>query len=289
MSFGFLRPLAPVWHCGWRQTCRRWPALIGLWCVLLLTTACQKQEAIVTVPTETEANEIIAVLQDRGIEAKKEAAGGEDQKGWRILVVEDAFASGKAALAIRILQELGLPRPTGTGLGEDTGGGTFGGLSPTAEEARKIKQIKTEIERQLRQLPDVARVSVNIVLPEKDIASLQPTPAKASVLLVTTAAETRFKEEDVRRLVTGGVPNLDANNVVVTIFHEPPRQLQTQLADIEKRAKVNKLIAFVSISVALIALGLGGLLFYVKRRQATPAAAEAPAAAEGSERKQLQA
>lgn len=122
MSLGFLRSLAPVWRHGWRQTCRRWPALIGLWCVLLLTTACQKQEAIVTVPTETEANEIIAVLQDRGIEAKKEAAGGEDQKGWRILVVEDAFASGKAALAIRILQELGLPRPTGTGLGEDTGG-----------------------------------------------------------------------------------------------------------------------------------------------------------------------
>lgn len=141
----------------------------------------------------------------------------------------------------------------------------------------------------MRQLPDVARVSVNIVLPEKDIASLQPTPAKASVLLVTTAAETRFKEEDVRRLVTGGVPNLDASNVVVTIFHEPPRQLQTQLSDIEKRAKVNKLIAFVTVSVVLIALGLGGLLFYVKRRQATPAAAEAPAAAEGSERKQLQA
>ncbi len=289
MSFGFLRPLMPVWCHGCCRTCRRWPALIGLWCILLLTTACQKQEAIVTVPTETEANEIIAVLQDRGIEAKKEAAGGEDQKGWRILVVEDAFASGKAVLAIRILQELGLPRPTGTGLGEDTGGGTFGGLSPTAEEAKKIKQIKTEIERQLRQLPDVSRVSVNIVLPEKDITSLQPTPAKASVLLVTTAAETRFKEDDVRRLVTGGVPNLEANNVVVTIFHEPPRQLQTQLAEIERRAKVNKIITFVSISVALIALGLGGLLFYVKRRQATPTATEAPSVTEGGERKQLQA
>ncbi|MGQ9896680.1 MAG: hypothetical protein ACUVR8_03830 [Acidobacteriota bacterium] len=287
MSLGFLRLL--IWHPSRHQNYRHRPALIGLWLVLLLTAACQKQEAIVTVPTETEANEIIAVLQDRGIEAKKEAAGGEDQKGWRILVIEDAFASGKAALAIRILQELGLPRPTGTGLGEDTSGGTFGGLSPTAEEAKKIKQIKTEIERQLRQLPDVARVSVNIVLPEKDIASLQPTPAKASVLLVTTAAETRFKEDDVRRLVTGGVPNLDSNNVVVTIFHEPPRQLQTQLADIEKRAKVNKLVAFVGSSIALIALGLGGLLFYVKRRQSMPAAAEAPPTDEGSARKQLQA
>lgn len=241
-----------------------------------------------TVQTETEANEIIAVLQDRGIEAKKEPAGGEDQKGWRILVVEDAFASGKAALAIRILQELGLPRPTGTGLGEDTGGGTFGGLSPTAEEAKKIKQIKTEIERQLRQLPDVTRVSVNIVLPEKDIASLQPTPAKASVLLVTTSAVTRFKEDDVRKLVTGGVPNLNADNVVVTIFHEPPRRLENQLADIEKRAKVNKLVTFVGLSIVVIVLGLGGLLFYAKRRQATaPDSAAAPPT--GGERKQLQA
>ncbi len=243
-----------------------------------------------TVQTETEANEIIAVLQDRGIEAKKEPAGGEDQKGWRILVIEDAFASGKAALAIRILQELGLPRPTGTGLGEDTSGGTFGGLSPTAEEAKKIKQIKTEIERQLRQLPDVARVSVNIVLPEKDIASLQPTPAKASVLLVATSAETRFKEDDVRKLVTGGVPNLEPNNVVVTIFHEPPRQMEAQLAEIEKRAKINKLITFVGLSGVVIVLGLGGLLFYAKRRQATQVSTEAaPQAAGGSERKQLQA
>ncbi|MFQ3590044.1 MAG: hypothetical protein SNJ67_07005 [Chloracidobacterium sp.] len=286
MSFPVLR--SPSWLNHYRQRGWRWLPLAVLWCALLLTAACQKQEAVVTVPTETEANEIIAALQDRGIEAKKEPAGGEDQKGWRILVVEDAFASGKAALAIRILQELGLPRPTGTGLGEDTGGGTFGGLSPTAEEAKKIKQIKTEIERQLRQLPDVARVSVNIVLPEKDIASLQPTPAKASVLLVTTAADTRFKEDDVRRLVTGGVPNLDANNVVVTIFHEPPRQLQTQLSDIEKRARINKLVTVVGVSVGLIILGLGGLLFYARRRQSAPAEAEG-APAEGSERKQLQA
>ncbi len=286
-------PLASLRSTSWRPYIHRgywrWLFLASLWGVLLLTAACQKQEAVVTVPTETEANEIIAALQDRGIEAKKEAAGGEDQKGWRILVVEDAFASGKAALAIRILQELGLPRPTGTGLGEDTGGGAFGGLSPTAEEAKKIKQIKTEIERQLRQLPDVARVSVNIVLPEKDIASLQPTPAKASVLLVTTSAETRFKEDDVRRLVTGGVPNLDAGNVVVTIFHEPPRQLQTQLADIEKRAKLNKLVTFFGASIALIALGLGGLLFYAKRRQAPAAAAGEAALDKGVEHKQLQA
>lgn len=142
MSLGFLRSLAPVWRHGWRQTCRRWPALIGLWCVLLLTTACQKQEAIVTVPTETEANEIIAVLQDRGIEAKKEAAGGEDQKGWRILVVEDAFASGKAALAIRILQELGLPRPTGTGLGEDTGGGRSAGCRRRPRKPKKSSRSR---------------------------------------------------------------------------------------------------------------------------------------------------
>lgn len=268
---------------------RRRLSLVGLWCVLLLTAACQKQEPVVTVQTEAEANEIIAVLQDRGIEAKKEPASGEDQKGWRILVIEDAFASGKAALAIRILQELGLPRPTGTGLGEDAGGGTFGGLSPTAEEAKKIKQIKTEIERQLRQLPDVTRVSVNIVLPEKDIANLQPTPAKASVLLVTTAAATRFKEDDVRKLVTGGVPNLSADNVVVTIFHEPPRRLENQLADIEKRAKINKLVTFVGLSVVVIVLGLGGLLFYAKRRQAAaPESADAASPA-GGERKQLQA
>lgn len=276
---------SPARRNAWRRL-----SLVGLWMVLLLTTACQKQEPVVTVQTEPEANEIIAVLQDRGIEAKKEPAGGEDQKGWRILVIEDAFASGKAALAIRILQELGLPRPTGTGLGEDTGGGTFGGLSPTAEEAKKIKQIKTEIERQLRQLPDVARVSVNIVLPEKDIASLQPTPAKASVLLVTTSAETRFKEDDVKRLVTGGVPNLDANNVVVTIFSEPPRQLEAQLADIEKRAKINKLVTLVGVSIVVTVLGLGGFLFYAKRRQAAAGTTNAaPAPAASGERKQLQA
>ncbi|OYT72649.1 MAG: hypothetical protein CFK52_04325 [Chloracidobacterium sp. CP2_5A] len=290
MSLASLR--STPWRLHTDRGYWRWALLAGLWGVLLLATACQKQEAVVTVQTETEANEIIAALQDRGIEAKKEAAGGEDQKGWRILVVEDAFASGKAALAIRILQELGLPRPTGTGLGEDAGSGAFGGLSPTAEEAKKIKQIKTEIERQLRQLPEVTRVSVNIVLPEKDIASLQPTPAKASVLLVTTAAETRFKEDDVRRLVTGGVPNLDAGNVAVTIFHEPPRQVQTQLADIEKRAKLNKLVTFVVASIALIALGLGGLLLYAKRRQAADSATAATAATapdQSVERKQLQA
>lgn len=189
---------------------------------LMLGAACRRQEGVATVPTETEAIEIVNALNQRGIEAEKEEVGEEGSRQWRVTITEERLGSGKLALALQVLQENGLPRPNDKGLeGAYEEKGMF--PSESAQQAQRLKELKTEIERQLRLLPTVVRVSVNIVLPEEDTINLNPYPATASVLVVYHDEKPSFTASHVQDLVARGVPKLKPENVSVVLIHESPR------------------------------------------------------------------
>jgi type III secretion protein J len=248
-------------------------ALILCACVAL-TSACGKREAVVTVPTEVEANEIIDLLQENGIEAQKEAVGDERSQVWRILVTEDMFGSGKTAVAIQVLRDNGLPRPQGAGVGEDKDDPLI--QSPSRDEDRRTRQLANEIERQLQQLPGVIRVDVNVVLAGKDIVALKQNPASASVLIVHRNAEKLFTDEQVRALVIGSVPDLSPENVKVAIYQQTPRPVSQRTSESDSRRKI---FIFGVIIIGVLVAAIVTLAAIIWRQRAARMAAEEDAAA----------
>lgn len=228
---------------------------------IVFTSACKKSEDLITVATEPEANEIVSILEENKIEAHKEAVGEERDRKWKIIVTESSFSSGKAIQARQLLQDNGLPHPIGIGLGEEPASGL--GLSPMGEENKKTKQLEVEVERQLRVIPGVVRVDVNLVLPQEDTLKLTPYPARASVLIVHRNKETLFTTAQVQGLVSGSVPNLLPENVTVGTYYQAPRVLPP-VESVNPRTYKIIIIAAVFVLV-LITLIL--VLFFAKRKQ----------------------
>lgn len=241
---------------------RRIVLSVSLACLLCLMAACGSKP-VATVATESEADEILDVLRDNGFDVEKKEVGEEDVKRWRVEVDEGLFGGGDASLAIQVLRDNGLPRPTDKGLeGAYEEKGMF--PSESAQQAQRLKELKTEIERQLRVLPGVTRVSANIVLPESNTLSLQPYPATASVLIVHKDAKPNFTAEQVQNLVARGVPNLKPENVSVSMAQQPPRPIPRRDMDVRRR---NNIIFAIGTGVLMVLGVLLVVLILQTRRQ----------------------
>jgi type III secretory pathway lipoprotein EscJ len=233
------------------------PLLILL---LLFMTACGSQD-IATVATEDEAIEILTVLYDNGIEAYKEEFGEEGATRWKVLIKGRLLGSGDLATAHRILRNNGLPRPADEGR---EGAAKEDGLvkSDSSEKAKRLKEVETEIERELRLLPSVVRVKVNVAPADSNKLELNPTQATAAVVIVCKDKQPTFNENQVQNLVAGSVPKLQPEGVRVMIAYEPPLLLANRPLE-ESRRKRLMIGIFV---VSLLGLLLTVLIVQVRRK-----------------------
>ena len=244
----------------WRRRLKRavWAGItVAVACSM---TACGSSE-VATVSNEDEAIEIVTVLYDNGVDATKQEAGEDNGRQWKVFV-----SNGDQAKAYRILHDNGLPRPSGEGR---EGAGKEDGLlkSVSAEKARRLKEVETEIERELRMLPGVIRVKANVAPAEDDILELKAPEATASVVLVTKDKEPKFSAEHVKSLVAGAVPKLKGDNVRVTIAYDPPRA-PSRRSDASSRRR--RLVRGGAI-VALLSLLFAALAILARRRSVRPA------------------
>lgn len=162
---------------------------------------------------EVEANEMVVVLEQHGLEAGKER-DPEGENKWMVTV-----AGADRVRAWKALQDEGLPRP------EVAGFSAFypsGGLVPTSSEERVLLQYSTaqELRATLLAVDAVVGARVNLVLPEKPRVRLQTTviePPRASVLIKyqPTQKKPPLSDAAVRRLVAGGVEGLTPENIEV--------------------------------------------------------------------------
>jgi type III secretion system YscJ/HrcJ family lipoprotein len=237
----------------WSTTILRAALLLTL---TIITTGCNNAEPVATVSQESEAIEIINLLNQRGLAAQKQEVGEEGLKQWRITVTQGMFNRGNLSLAFQIMHENGLPRPKDKGMeGAYEENGMF--PSESAQHTQRLKELKTEIERQLRLLPDVTRVSVNVVLPEDDTINFNPYPSTASVLIIHRAETPSFPDSYVQSLVAKAVPKLQPENVGVVLVREVPQRFQSQQLEPQQRLKTITyfgvaLIAALSLVLAVL-------------------------------------
>jgi type III secretion protein J len=161
---------------------------------------------------ERQANEIQTVLVDRGFEARKRVEDGRPPT-WAIEV-----ESAEAADAVRILAELGLPRPHPSGVRELVKPGLV--PDPTEQHALLMEAQSGELARTLEAVDGVVSARVHLVRPQPGRPGTPSAQPKAAVYLrVHPAAAARLAAmgEQLRALVAGAVEGLEASGVTLVI------------------------------------------------------------------------
>jgi type III secretion protein J len=197
-----------------------WFMTVLLMALLLSLGGCSQQELYAN-QDESQANEMIAVLSEGGIEAGKQP--GEEGK-WNVTVDQGDFAKG-----VELLRARGLPRET-----FESAGTLFkpSGMSdtPLAQQARLIYSQEQELNRMLSQFDGVVSAQVKLAMPKPNPLGEDPKPASASVLVKhRTGFDLRSKSAAIKSLVANGVEGLSYDNVTVVI--EPAQQLPLNKPD----------------------------------------------------------
>ena len=226
--------------------------LLVLFAVFVLA-GCNSRK-VQTVKVEAEANQIIDVLGENGIRARKNEIGEGERKSFEIVVNGD---DETIAAAIQLMEDhcLGRPDPP-----EPEGGAVI--TSIEVEKAREQRRMKMNIEAQLRKLPGVTCVDVNFVPPQDRSLAINPYPSTASVLVNYKTPTFSVGKDEIANLVARSVPALQPENVGVVIAARPLRPLPDN-----KIAYNFTRIALVSgIGLATI-LGFVGVIFMLRKKR----------------------
>jgi type III secretion protein J len=242
--------------------------------LLLGTAACR--ERIQHGLDERQANELQTVLVERGLEARKVAEAGK-KPTWAIEVEEE-----QASDAVRILAELGLPRPVA-----ETGCDVFGGSglmrSPMEEQLCRVQVLERGIEKTLQGMEGVLVARVHLMVPAPVRPGQTVVAAKASALLRTApgqSARVRQAQEQLKGLIAGGVEGL-APEAVSLLVDEASSRVEVTAAGDSPLLRLRLMLALMGVvltglAVALVFVAMR-LRHYQSEAEALPAAPPVPA------------
>ncbi len=190
-----------------------WGLLI-LWALAGVACKTRVQHGLV----EREANRMVAVLRQAGVEAQKIKEKGRGAK----FSVE--VPRGQVTRAIKILLQHDLPRRKKPGFAEVFGKAS---LVPTATEqrARFLHALSGELARTLESADGVLEARVHLVLPQRHPLALRDqsqAKPRAAVLLRVRSGKAPITAQEVRRLVAGSVQELDPAQVAVVVRQARP-------------------------------------------------------------------
>lgn len=220
-----------------------------LFLLLLCATGCQ--ERIQHALDERQANELQRVLIERGLDARKVPETGK-KPTWAIEVREEQSSD-----AVRILAELGLPRPV-----EEEGCDVFGGgglvRTPVEEQLCRVRVMEQGLEKTLQTVEGVHLARVHLVVPPPPRPGQPPVPAKASALLRAApghAEALKGSREVLRALLAGGVEGLSPEAVSLMV-DEVSTQVVTPPPVSSPLTRLRVLLAVLCLAVTALSMGL---------------------------------
>lgn len=172
---------------------------LGMIGLVLLLSACGDEIELHGKLSESDANDVIAELSSKHIEATKRS----NKEGVSVLL-----SASDINRAVRVLEAAGLPRRTRTNLGE-----IFkkeGVIStPLEERARYIYALSQELESTLSQIDGVIVARVHVVLPERVAPGEPVQPASAAVFIKHAASlDPDTVLPRIRRMVSSSIPGM---------------------------------------------------------------------------------
>jgi len=230
---------------------------LGLLCALAFLSGCT--EELYRGLTQRDANEMVAVLQDHGIAASREASDAS----FRLLVEANQFAS-----AVEVLKTAGYPRETFRSLADIfPGDGLI--TSPYEQRARMVFALDQELTRTISEIEGVASARVHVVMPELDLRGAPQSHPSASVVVhYSPGFDEAAKGPKIRQIVGGAIQGLGYRDVTIAFFPEAERNGRETSRGVTSGAdrgwaRMASLGATIGLLVAaFVLIGLGGRLGY---------------------------
>lgn len=231
--------------------------------------------------SEQEANQIIAILLENGIEADKVIA----KEGVSVQIDKKDMLA-----AINMLKQSGYPKKERESLGsvfQKTGIMS----SPFEERARFIYALSQELSQTLNEIDGVYTARVHIVLPDDPDLGERIVPSSAAVFIKHRAGlDLDFFIPQIKRLVSNAIEGVSYDKVsVVLIEAEKMNRAQSAPAKVETSSLAGFVVDFdkitlsitaaVAIAMVLILVALNvffAAAFFRSRRNSRPIASVPP-------------
>ena len=226
-----------------------WPLLL-----LLALAGCARQELYGQL-SERQANEMVALLQGAGIEARKEA---RDAGTYALTAQQEDFGR-----AIELLHANGLPRGSFESVGQVFKKEGFVS-SPVEERARLTYALSQELANTLQTIDGVVVARVHLAVPDKDPLADKAKPASASVFIKhRPGRDLSGQIGQMKALVVNGVEGLPYENVTVALFSAEPVPAARPPAPI---ASALNLPLAIAAGVGALLLLCAGVMWLLRRR-----------------------
>lgn len=234
---------------------RRFSSSLRAVAIVVMMTAllagCSKQ--LFAQLTEPDANDLMRVLLEAGIDASKSSPDGG--KSWSVDVGGDDFAR-----SMEVLRAHGLPHPKYASLGEMF---KKDGLisTPTEERVRFIYGVSQQLSETLSKIDGVAFAEVQIVLPNNDPLSNVVKPSSAAVFIkYRSGVDIQALVPSIKNLVVHSVEGLTYENVSVTLVQASEPIPNGMVAERERAVSASNWwvagAAVLGILIAAAALGV---------------------------------
>lgn len=232
----------------------------------LLLVACKTE--LYTGLSEREANEMYALLSERGIDVDKRMV-----KDKKVTKVDILVESSDIAEAMSILTSQGYPREQYVSMGEVF---AKAGMisSPMEEKARYNFAISQELRETLSRIDGVLEARVHVVLPTETRSNESPAPSSASVFIKhIDGMPVENLTPKVKSLVANSVEGLNYSSVSVVLFPSIPIEKRSTFT-VENNTSNSSGISFsspltlgiIAVVIALIA-AIGVLLYQLSRKR----------------------
>ncbi len=181
--------------------------VVGL---VFLLGACTSKEVLLHDLSERDANEVVSVLFDASITARKQL----DPKAKNYFI---EVPKSDAQRATAVLGAVGLPKAPRPSLNDVFKASGFA-PTPFEERIRFIYGTTQELERTISLMNGVLTARVHVVIPEQAKRGTAPEPAKASVLIsYDDRVNLDLEVPAVRRLISESVSGLAAERVEILL------------------------------------------------------------------------
>jgi len=231
-------------------------------CAVLFLFGCESQELFSDL-TETEANEIVAVLFSANLNANKSA----NKTGGSYTIYTDKTSFSEA---VAVLRARGLPRERFESVGDVFQKDGFVS-SPLEERARLNYAMSQELARTISNIDGVILARVHLAVPKKAHLADSVEASSASVFVKHRAdVDLSASVAKIKSLVVTGLENLPYDNVTVGLFpaEYQPMPVQSVNELMITKASMGEFRAstiYVAIAVCLISLGGFALVSFMRR------------------------
>lgn len=179
--------------------------------ILLFLSACNKDITILQDLDQDTANDIILLLRENSIDAKKV----EKNKLQSVTV-----SSADETRALALINAYGKPDKKFQSLGEVFKKDGFIS-SPTEEQARLVYGLEQEISGMIAQIEGVINVNVQVALPtfKDDLWDTDNSKPSAAILIIYLKKYRVDRHKDrIKKLVSKAIPNLSVNDVEIAFI-----------------------------------------------------------------------